>query len=95
MITQGADCGAGPGPAAAAGLDSKSAKWLPALGGAGPGRETALAPLHELLPRIARAEVRRRGPRLQLSGPELDDLAYQAAADAQIAITGKLGQFRW
>src|SRR5690242_12935560 len=30
----------------------------------------------------------------QLSGPELDDLACQAAADALMAITGKLGQFR-
>src|SRR5262249_677804 len=32
--------------------------------------------------------------RLQVTGPELDDLAHQAAADALIAITGKLGQFR-
>ena len=47
-----------------------------------------------MLVRIARGEVRRRSPRLQLTGPELDDLAYQAAADALIAITGKLGQFR-
>jgi RNA polymerase sigma-70 factor (ECF subfamily) len=44
--------------------------------------------------RIARGEVARRGPRLRLTGPELDDLAYQAAADALVAITGKLGQFR-
>ena len=41
-----------------------------------------------------RGEVARRGPRLQLTGPELDDLAYQAAADALVAITSKLGQFR-
>jgi RNA polymerase sigma-70 factor, ECF subfamily len=38
--------------------------------------------------------VARRGPRLRITGPELDDLAYQAAADALVAITGKLGQFR-
>ncbi len=87
-------CGVGPGPAAAAGLDPESAEWLRALDGAGAGRETALARLHELLLRIALGEVRRRGPRLQVSGPELDDLAHQAAAHAQIAITGKLGQFR-
>ena len=61
---------------------------------AGPRREAALARLHEMLVRVARGEVRRRGPRLQLTGPELDDVAYQAAADALIAITGKLGQFR-
>ena len=64
------------------------------LAGAGPRREAALARLHEMLVRIARGEVRRRSPRLQLTGPELDDVAYQAAADALIAITGKLGQFR-
>ncbi|HET9966770.1 MAG TPA: sigma-70 family RNA polymerase sigma factor, partial [Streptosporangiaceae bacterium] len=60
----------------------------------GPPREAALARLHEMLVRIARGEVGRRAPRLRLAGPELDDLAYQAAADALIAITGKLGQFR-
>src|SRR6516165_10131676 len=81
-------------PTAAAGLDAESAEWLQALAGAGPRREAALARLHELLLRIARGEVRRRGPRLQITGPELDDLAHQAAADALIAITGKIGQFR-
>ena len=64
------------------------------LADVGPRREAALARLHEMLVRIARGEVRRRGPRLQLAGAELDDLAYQAAADALNAITGKLGQFR-
>ncbi len=53
-----------------------------------------MARLHELLVRIARNEVARRGPRLRITGPELEDLAYQAAADALLAITGKLGQFR-
>jgi RNA polymerase sigma-70 factor (ECF subfamily) len=77
-----------------AGLDAESAGWLRALAGAGPRREAALARLHEMLVRIARGEAARRGPRLRISGPELDDLADQAAADALIAITGKLGQFR-
>jgi RNA polymerase sigma-70 factor (ECF subfamily) len=80
--------------AAVAGLDADSAEWPRALAGTGPRREEALARLHGLLVRIARSEVARRGPRLQLTGPELEDLAYQAAADALIAITGKLGQFR-
>ena len=31
---------------------------------------------------------------LQISGPELDDLAHQAAADALIAVVGKLDTFR-
>ena len=47
-----------------------------------------------MLVRIAHREVRRRGPRLHITGPELEDLAYQAAADALVAITGKVGQFR-
>jgi len=79
---------------AVAGLDSDSAEWPHVLAGTGLRREEALARLHGLLLRIARGEVARRGPRLRLTGPELDDLAYQAAADALVAITGKLGQFR-
>ena len=79
---------------ATAGLDAESADWPRALAGTGPRREEALARLHGLLVRIARSEVARRAPRLQLTGPELDDLAYQAAADALVAITSKLGQFR-
>jgi RNA polymerase sigma-70 factor, ECF subfamily len=77
-----------------AGLDAESAGWLRALAGDGPRREAALARLHEMLVRIARGEAARRGPRLRITGPELDDLAYQAAADALMAVTGKLGQFR-
>jgi RNA polymerase sigma-70 factor, ECF subfamily len=85
---------AGPASAAAPRLDPDSAEWLRALAGTGPQREAALARLHGMLVRIARAEAGRRAPRLRLTGPELDDLAYQAAADALIAITAKLGQFR-
>src|SRR5579859_5191582 len=75
-------------------LDPESAEWLRVLGGAGPRREAALARLHAMLLRIAQREARRRGPRLLIAGPELEDLACQAAADALMAITGKLGQFR-
>jgi RNA polymerase sigma-70 factor (ECF subfamily) len=75
-------------------LDPESAGWVSALTRAGAEREAALARLHGLLLRIARAEVHRRGPRAQITGPELDDLAHQAAADALLAITGKIGQFR-
>jgi RNA polymerase sigma-70 factor (ECF subfamily) len=89
-----ADSGVEEPTAAAAGLDAESAEWLQALAGTGRRREAALARLHEMLVRIARGAVRRRGPRLRITGPELDDLAYQAAADALVAITSKLGQFR-
>src|ERR1017187_2332141 len=47
-----------------------------------------------MLVRIARAEGARRGPRLRITGPELEDLAHQAAADAVLAVSGKIGQFR-
>jgi RNA polymerase sigma-70 factor (ECF subfamily) len=83
-----------PIAAGGAGLDPESAEWVRALADTGPQREAALARLHGMLVRIARGEVRRRGPRLRITGPELDDLAYQAAADALLAITTKLGQFR-
>ena len=80
--------------ACAAQLDAESARWLQALAEPGAAREAAMARLHKLLVRIAQSEAARRGPRLAITGPELDDLAYQAAADALLAITGKLGQFR-
>jgi RNA polymerase sigma-70 factor (ECF subfamily) len=89
-----ADAGVGETPAAAARFDPESAEWLRVLAGAGPRREAALARLHAMLVRIAQGEARRRGPRLRITGPELDDLAYQAAADALLAITRKLGLFR-
>jgi RNA polymerase sigma-70 factor, ECF subfamily len=54
----------------------------------------ALARVHEMLVRIARSETRRRSRRLRVAGPEMDDLAHQAAADALMAIIAKLGQFR-
>jgi len=85
---------AGEATVGAAGLDPESAEWLSALTCTGPEREAALARLHGTLLRIARAECRRRGPRFRIAGPELEDLAYQAAADALMAITAKLGQFR-
>ena len=75
-------------------LDPESAEWLRVLGGAGPRREAALVRLHGMLLRIAQREARRRGPRMLIAGPELEDLAYQATADSLMAITGKLSQFR-
>jgi RNA polymerase sigma-70 factor (ECF subfamily) len=73
-------------------VDRESAEWLRDLTGG--QREAAQSRLHAQLLRIARAEVRRRAGQLRISGPELDDLTHQAAADALLAITAKLGQFR-
>ena len=68
--------------------------WVRALGGTGVGHDDAVARLHGMLLRVARSELHRRSGPLRISGSELDDLAHQAAADAVLAILGKLGQFR-
>jgi RNA polymerase sigma-70 factor, ECF subfamily len=60
----------------------------------GSEREAALARLHGLLVRVAHHEVHRRSGSLQLRGPELDDLANQAADDALMAIVAKADGFR-
>ena len=44
--------------------------------------------------RIAHKEVARRRSRLPFGGPELDDIATQAADDATLALLGKLDDFR-
>ncbi|MGW2938413.1 sigma-70 family RNA polymerase sigma factor [Streptomyces sp. NPDC001156] len=76
-------------------LDPESAAWVDALGdGRGPQYEQACTRLHELLVRIAMDEVFRRGPRYRIAGPELNDLAHQAAADALMKITHKVQEFR-
>jgi RNA polymerase sigma-70 factor, ECF subfamily len=76
------------------GLDPESAQWIRDLADDSVGRELALGRLHERLLRVARAELRRRAGQHPVTGPELDDLAHQAAADALVAITAKLDQFR-
>ena len=89
-----------PGDAAAGGitppadLDADSATWVRSLTGPAEQREAGLARLHAMLLRIAHSELRRRSGQLRITGPELDDLAYQAAADALLAIMAKVGQFR-
>ena len=77
-------------------LDEDSREWLRCLAGrdGGAERERALARLHELLLKAARAELRRRHRPAGVEGRERDDLAHQVADDALVAITGKLGQFR-
>ena len=73
-------------------LDAESASWLRALSAVGAERDDAVWRLHELLLRAARFEVARR-QRTASAGSgsgDLDDLAMQAAADALVAVLGKL-----
>jgi RNA polymerase sigma-70 factor (ECF subfamily) len=75
-------------------LDEESAAWLRRLGAGGGDRQAAERELHARLVRIALAEVRRRSASSPVTGPELDDVAHQAAGDAMLAILAKLGDFR-
>jgi RNA polymerase sigma-70 factor, ECF subfamily len=75
-------------------MDMDSASWLTALDDAGTERYAALARLHEMLLRVAMHEAYRHGPAVRISGPELDDIAHQAANDAMVSLLGKLDTFR-
>jgi len=75
-------------------LDPESAAWVQGLSGSGPAYDEMVARLHELLLRVARGELRRRRGQLAIAGPELDDLAHQAAADAVVGVVAKVAQFR-
>ena len=75
-------------------LDSETAEWLATLKPGAPGRDLALARLHETLVRTAQAELRRRASQAGGDVTELDDIAPQVADDAMIAITGRLATFR-
>jgi RNA polymerase sigma-70 factor (ECF subfamily) len=73
--------------------DPESAAWREALLASGAERDAAIERLYALLLRVSRGELHRRR-RSEISGPELDDLAHQAAADALLAILRKVDGFR-
>jgi RNA polymerase sigma-70 factor, ECF subfamily len=76
------------------GLDPESREWMDGLQSPAAQRYAVLARLHGLLLHVARQEAVRRNGWLRLSGPDLDDLARQAAADALTAIAVQLDGFR-
>jgi hypothetical protein len=65
-----------------------------ALTATGSEREAGLVRLRGLLVRVAVRELQRRDGSSGIAGPELDDLAHEAAADAMLAIIAKLDTFR-
>ncbi len=73
-------------------LDSEDVQWVDALRDT--RRDEAIAQLHALLLRVARSEIRRRNTGGQITGPEVEDLAHQAAADAVLLITSRIDDFR-
>ena len=64
------------------------------LRASGVRRDTTVAELRDLLLRVARFECQRRRWLLRVSGPELEDIAQQAANDALVSIMAKLDEFR-
>ena len=75
-------------------MDKDSSTWVTALSGHGAECRAAQARLHELLLKVGLKEAYRRGPAARIAGPELEDIAHQAADDAMIALLEKLPTFR-
>jgi len=74
--------------------DQASRRWIEQLRTEHPRREETVAALHAILLKSARHELSRRRAQLaSLSGPEFDDIAWQAANDALVKILAKLEQF--
>jgi RNA polymerase sigma-70 factor (ECF subfamily) len=77
-------------------MDVDSEAWLRDLraGCDATRRDAALSGLHVMLLKVCTKEAYRRAPLLRLAGPELDDVAHQAADDALLAVLNKLDTFR-
>lgn len=75
-------------------MDADSSLWLASLRATGPEKDAALGRLHAMMLRIATREAYQRGPAFRITGPELDDLALQAANDAMLSLLSKLDNFR-
>lgn len=84
----------GPIPPPQAGLDAASREWVAGLLASGRAHDDCVNALHSLLLRVARHEVARRAGSLRLGGPEVEDVAQQAADDALMAIRTKVAGFR-
>ena len=78
-----------------AGLDEVSRQWVERLRAGHPRREQTVRRLHDVLRRVALAELSRRRHQLRsISGPEFEDLAQQAAGDALVTVLAQLDEFR-
>jgi RNA polymerase sigma-70 factor (ECF subfamily) len=78
-----------------AALAAERRRWIDGLRADGPRHAETVAELRALLLRVARHEVGRRRHQLGgIGGPELEDLADQAANDAVVKVIEKLDGFR-
>lgn len=73
---------------------SENERWVRGLTAQGRAQEETAAALYRILVKMAYGEVRRRAPRFGLTGPELDDVAHEAAADATLVVCRKIDTFR-
>jgi RNA polymerase sigma-70 factor, ECF subfamily len=69
-------------------------QWIEGLSRTGAAHERTCEELHGILFRAARREARQRAVYLRVAGPDLDDLACQAASDALLLVIGKVRDFR-
>ncbi len=77
------------------GHDEESGRWVEQLRAGHPRHDQAVARLHDVLLRVALHELSRRRSQLgSIAGPELEDLAQQAADDALMSIMKRLDDFR-
>lgn len=72
----------------------ENARWVRGLSPTSADHDSTVTELYGILIKMAYAETRRKGARIQLLGPELDDVAHQAAADATLTVCRKVGTFR-
>ena len=76
-------------------IDAESRRWVQGLRRDSARHDETVARLRELLLRVARHELGRRRQQLgSITGPELDDLAQQAANDALLGVLARVGDFR-
>lgn len=72
----------------------ENARWVSGLDPDSADYDHTVAKLYGILLKMAYAETRRKGSRIKIDGPELDDISHQAAADATMTICRKVATFR-
>jgi hypothetical protein len=94
LVGPGPTRGTGDNKAVKAELADENESWVRSLTANGNEREQAVARLYGLLLAPARAEAGKLARVLDVRGPEIDDIACQAAADATVLIVRKITEFR-
>lgn len=75
-------------------MDEVSSAWLTALSSDGAEQDLAQRRLYDVLSKVTFKECYRRAASTRINGPELDDIAQQAADDAMVSLLAKLDTFR-